>query len=200
MARTRDPVRTRRALLDAAFAEMRRKGFQAAGLNDILAASGVTKGALYHHFPDKLALGYAVLDERIAEPVRREWVEPLRECDDPLDRLAEIVGRTIDALDDDDVAFGCPLQGLAAEMSPLDEGFRTRINDLYMEWYRAIAMALVRGQDAGRVRSDADPAATAIFLVGSLAGARTMAQHAQSRDLLLTACRCLLDYLTTLRA
>jgi len=200
MARMRDPEHTRKALLEAAFAEMRRRGFQAAGLSDILAAAGMTKGALYHHFADKHALGYAVLEELIAEHVRDEWVTPLAECHDPIDRLAEIINRTAAALDDEDIALGDPLHGLAAEMAPLDEGFRTRINDLYMEWYQAIAMALVRGQAAGRVRPEVEPASTAIFIVGSIAGARTMAKHAQSRDVLLTACHALLDYLDTLRA
>ena len=32
-------------------------------LDDVVAATGLTKGALYHHFPNKQALGYAVVDE-----------------------------------------------------------------------------------------------------------------------------------------
>jgi AcrR family transcriptional regulator len=52
---------TRDKLLKAAFEEIYRRGFQAASLDTILAKAGVTKGALYHHFPDKGALGYAVV-------------------------------------------------------------------------------------------------------------------------------------------
>ncbi|MFW6163576.1 MAG: TetR family transcriptional regulator C-terminal domain-containing protein [Planctomycetota bacterium] len=200
MAKTKDPERTREALIDAACEEIRRKGFQAASLSEILAAAGMTKGALYHHFADKHALGYAVLEERLAEPVGREWVEPLSEAEDPIDALVGIIGRAVAALDDEAIALGDPLLALAAEMSALDEGFRTRINDVYMRWYQAIVLALVAGQDAGHVRSDVDAAATAIFIVGSLAGARTMAQHARSRELLGTCIDALLDYLETLRA
>ena len=200
MARRHDPDRTRRALLEAASAEMRRKGFQAAGLSDILAAAGVTKGALYHHFPDKHALGYAVVEELIAEGVRRVWVEPLGECDDPVACLRAIVAGEVEAMGDEDIALGCPLHGLAVEMSPLDEGFRARVNDLYMAWYQAVALALVRGQEGGSVGPDVEPAGEAIFIVGAWAGARSMAKHAQSRDVLLTSAQRLLDYLEALRA
>jgi len=61
--RTRAPEVTRQKLLSAAFEEIYRSGFQAASLDRILAKAGVTKGALYHHFIDKAALGYAVVDE-----------------------------------------------------------------------------------------------------------------------------------------
>lgn len=64
--RSRDPERTRERLLQAAFREIYRSGFQSASLDTILAAAGVTKGALYYHFDSKEALGYAVVEEVIA--------------------------------------------------------------------------------------------------------------------------------------
>ena len=58
-ARLRNPKRTREHLLQAAFREVFRYGFQSAGIDTILAATNVTKGALYYHFESKEALGYA---------------------------------------------------------------------------------------------------------------------------------------------
>ena len=54
---------TRDKLLQAAFEEIYRRGFQSTSLDTILAKAGVTKGALYHYFPDKASLGYAVVEE-----------------------------------------------------------------------------------------------------------------------------------------
>jgi len=42
---------TREKILDAAFHEIHRYGFQSASLANILERTGLTKGALYHHFP-----------------------------------------------------------------------------------------------------------------------------------------------------
>src|ERR1700727_474847 len=68
--RLRDPERTRERLLQAASREIYRSGFQSASLGTILASAGVTKGALYHHFKNKEALGYAVVEEIISADVR----------------------------------------------------------------------------------------------------------------------------------
>ena len=77
--RVRAPDVTREKLLNAAFEEMYLRGFQAASLDTILARAGVTKGALYHHFPDKAALGYAVVDEVIRQPVLEAYLGRLRQ-------------------------------------------------------------------------------------------------------------------------
>src|SRR5271163_1910531 len=86
-SRPRDPERTRERLLHAAAREIYRSGFQSASLGTILASAGVTKGALYHHFKNKEALGYAVVEEIISPDVRGTWVRPLQSVKDPIDAL-----------------------------------------------------------------------------------------------------------------
>ncbi|MGL5116701.1 MAG: TetR/AcrR family transcriptional regulator, partial [Beijerinckiaceae bacterium] len=49
----------REKLLDAAFTLVRSKGFTATTVDDLCAAAGVTKGAFFHHFASKEALGVA---------------------------------------------------------------------------------------------------------------------------------------------
>ena len=52
----------RAKLLDAALAVIRRKGYSAATVDELCAAAGVTKGAFFHHFKSKDALGVAAAD------------------------------------------------------------------------------------------------------------------------------------------
>ncbi|GAA3161789.1 MULTISPECIES: TetR/AcrR family transcriptional regulator [Streptomyces] len=47
---------TRAALLDAAAELFAEKGFAATSIDDIATAARVSKGAVYHHFPDKKAI------------------------------------------------------------------------------------------------------------------------------------------------
>lgn len=54
---------TRRALVTAARRLFAEQGFANTGTSDIVAAAGVTRGALYHHFADKQALFAAVVEE-----------------------------------------------------------------------------------------------------------------------------------------
>ncbi|MGB6193561.1 MAG: TetR/AcrR family transcriptional regulator, partial [Terracidiphilus sp.] len=134
--RARDPETTRARLLATAAGEVYRHGFQGTGLDRILAGSEVTKGALYHHFRSKEALGYAILDEVVTAITQKKWLEPLAASAkppvdpaanppaNPIDTLIEIVRGT--SLLPEHVEGGCPLNNLSQEMSPLDEGFRKR--------------------------------------------------------------------------
>ena len=70
---------------------MHRSGFRNADLDAILARAGVTKGALYYHFDNKEALGYAVVDEVIASLTHQKWVVPLRNAKNPIDVLVRII-------------------------------------------------------------------------------------------------------------
>ena len=126
-AQTRDPVRTRQRLLKAAFQEFYHWGFQGSDLEAILDRAGVTKGALYHHFENKEALGYAVVDEVLAPMMRDKWLRPLEHAD-PIDALSRIVQST--STKPEWLRGGCPINNLAQEMSPLDEAFRKRLAKL----------------------------------------------------------------------
>src|SRR6204780_5314282 len=112
-AKGRDPEGTRQRLLQASFREVYRYGFQSAGIDTILAATNVTKGALYYHFENKQALGYAIVEEIVAKLPRDRWLLPLQQSKDkdPIDALIGIV-QAIPARPRD-VKGGCPLVNLA---------------------------------------------------------------------------------------
>ncbi len=86
-----DAQDTRGKILLAAYKEIHVNGFQAASLNDILAHTGVTKGALYHHFPNKTALGYAVVEEVIADHILDSFIEPLTKAENPIQALIALI-------------------------------------------------------------------------------------------------------------
>lgn len=190
---------TRQTLLDAAAHEIHRHGFQAASLSRILATTGLTKGALYHHFPNKKALGYAVLEEVILARGRETWIAPLEQCADPVDCLQEMIAARFKNMTEQDLLLGCPLNNLALEMSPIDEGFRRRVQDIYDRWTRALAAILARGQGSGSVNRVIDSFKVATFIVASIAGIRSLAKTAQNATVLEASADALIDYLETLR-
>src|ERR1051325_9632271 len=65
---------TRRELLDAARDLYTERGFAGATLDDVAERSGVTKGALYHHFRDKKELFRAVF-EALEQEMCNEIIE-----------------------------------------------------------------------------------------------------------------------------
>jgi AcrR family transcriptional regulator len=54
---------TRRRILDAAMAEFSEKGYHSTSVDDVVRASGLSKGGFYFHFPSKDALFEALYDQ-----------------------------------------------------------------------------------------------------------------------------------------
>jgi len=173
---------TRKVLLDAAFWEIYRFGYQSASIDRILDGTRLTKGALYHHFPNKLQLGYAVVEEAVGPWIREHWVAPLEQASNPIDGLNHSVQRALADAPDELIHGGCPLNNIAQEMSNLDEGFRTRIDAVLDDWRTTISRRLTEGQAAGSVRRDLDAATTAAFLVAVFEGIAAAGKAAKSRE------------------
>lgn len=179
-APTKQPDVTRDKIVDAAYEEIHRHGFQAASLANILAKTGLTKGALYHHFPTKNDLGLAVIEEVIREGFELRIFEPLRAADDPVETLCEVIRRKAETATLDTVKLGCALNNLMQEMSPLDTDFKRRLNAILTTWQETVAVALQRAQKQGRVRRDVDCRAAALFIVSAYEGCIGIAKNLQS--------------------
>lgn len=197
--RPRNPERTRQRLLQAAFREVYRYGFQSAGIDTILAATNVTKGALYYHFESKEALGYAIIEEIVAQFPRERWLLPLERNQhrNPIDVLIGIV-QSIPSRPRD-LKAGCPLVNLAQEMSQLDEQFRKRLERIFHAWQEGISMALQRGQSQGTVRRDLVPEETARFLIAMVEGYEVLAKNSQDAKLWNMGIENIVGWLSSLR-
>jgi AcrR family transcriptional regulator len=182
MDSARQPDLTRQQILDAAFCEIHRSGFQAASIANILANTGLTKGALYHHFPTKQALGLAVVDEVIKVRLEALIFRRLRESERPVDTLLEIIATIHERVPADFVKLGCPLNNLMQEMSPLDEAFKERLNQSLSVWHGTVEEALRRGQEQGTIRAEVDHRAAALFIVSAWEGCIGIAKNLQSPD------------------
>jgi len=174
------PDLTRHTLLEAAFAEIHRNGFQAASLTQILADTGLTKGALYHHFADKKALGLAVIEETIRPRLAAMMFEPLAETRQPLAAMQTLLKAKASESDPWVVTLGCPLNNLIQEMSPVDESFRLHLNHLFQDWVAVMKTALARGKKSGEVKQEVNAADTAFFIVSALEGCIGMSKNTQS--------------------
>jgi len=81
----------RRQLLDAALEVFVSQGYHAAAMDDIAERAGVSKPVLYQHFPGKLELYLALLDESVGTLVETVG-GALRSNADPKQRVAATFG------------------------------------------------------------------------------------------------------------
>jgi AcrR family transcriptional regulator len=192
---------TRDKILRAAFEEVHERGFQGAGLSQIVGRARITKGGLFHHFESKQDLGYAIVDEILFGSIKANWIDRLEGSTDPIRDIQAILRDTVEscASKPEMLRLGCPLNNLAQEMSPLDEGFRSRIERIYAEWRGAIERAFEVGLRRGTVRKGVRPKSVAAFLVSSHAGIVGTAKNARSVDLMKLSLQAVRDYLEALK-
>jgi TetR/AcrR family transcriptional regulator, transcriptional repressor for nem operon len=199
-AKTRAPEATRHKILMAAFAEFYRHGFQGGSLNHIVEAAGATKGALFHHFAGKQELGYAVLDEITGPILHQRWLAPLANSHDPIAEMKRLFRQFVkEDIESGHFVQGCPLNNMAQEMSPLDEGFRRRIDRLYASWRKCYADALAQGIKSGKVRKNVKPEDAAALIVAAQMGIWGTGKSSRSRELMAQAGEAVCAYLDSLK-
>lgn len=191
---------TRTKILIAAHEEMYEQGFQGLRIDAVLKKTDLAKGALYHYFPNKLALGYAVVDEVIMGAFANSWSGFLDASRDPLQAMKGFFEKRCQDVQDGECTNGCPLTNLIQEMSTLDEGFQQRLRNVLGNIVLAVSAGLAQGQQDGIVRKDIDPQTIAIFLLSSYQGIMGTAKCMQSMELAIGLFDTLESYIDSLRA
>jgi AcrR family transcriptional regulator len=90
---------TREALIAAARSLFAERGFAAVGIEEIVRAARMTRGALYHHFDSKEDLFRAVY-ERVEQELVEHIAADAMSTSDPLDALRAGAGAFLDACED----------------------------------------------------------------------------------------------------
>ena len=92
---------TREHLLEAAAMVFARNGFHGASLDEVAAAAGFTKGAVYSNFKSKEDLFLAVLDDRIQTQVGA-FMSALGDFDRPAEETQPLIRDIVDSTWDDE--------------------------------------------------------------------------------------------------
>jgi Transcriptional regulator len=163
--KTRDLEKSRKEILDVAFMEVFSRGFQGVSVDDIVKKTSMTKGAFYHHFPTKLDLGYALVDDVIKPMIIERWIRPLDEYEDPLQGILERLKILIGKAPPQELKLGCPLNNLVQEMAPVDKGFYDRLQIALNLWIEEMEKQLKRAKKSGFLKSDVNTRQVAHFVV-----------------------------------
>lgn len=106
----------RARLLEAARDVIRTRGFAATTVDDLCKAAGVTKGAFFHHFESKEALGVAAAAFWAETTSAFFATAPYHHHDDPLDRVLGYIDFRKTIIDGDLAAFTCLVGTMAQEV------------------------------------------------------------------------------------
>ena len=100
-------ISARTKLLDAALSVVREKGFSATSVDELCREAGVTKGAFFHHFDSKDALGVAAADYWSETTGEMFKAAPYHQIKDPVERVLGYVALRKQLLDGETAEFTC---------------------------------------------------------------------------------------------
>src|SRR2546429_9704705 len=169
---------TRERILEASARAFDRRGYLGVNLNDVVQELGLTKGALYHFFPNKERLA--------AEIVRRSFAA--------WERLASRVlgehDNLVDALIDMSYRVGRNYQNdsftrAAVRLQNERNLIRTELPEPFVGWIERVTQLLETAKARGQVRTSVDSAAAAQLMVSFFYGAQAVSEHLTDRKDLL---------------
>lgn len=176
---------TREKILRAANDLFYLNGYNATGVDRIIADAEVTKGNFFHHFKNKEELATSVLEWHRDLTLAEIDVTGLLAAPSPgraLLELARRVTRRIAADTDACQIRGCFFGNFALEMSVGSEPVRKKVKEIFDGMRDLIRELIEKAQAKGEIRKDLDARSTAAMMLALLEGAALLDKTNQTDD------------------
>lgn len=198
--KTRNPEKTRAHILNAAFLEIYRHGFNGVGVRDLASKAGVTIGAFFHYFPTKNHVAYAIIDEIIRTGIMDRWIKPLAAYKNPLQGILKCFRNTFESWPDELVPLGCPLNNLTQELSAADASIKEKTTAVLTEWIEQTKAHLDRAKDGGYLNKNVNTRELAEFIVTFQEGTFAMGKAMNDRKIFDSMYRNFKQYIESVSA
>jgi TetR/AcrR family acrAB operon transcriptional repressor len=163
----KDVGAARERLLEAALAQFAQKGYGGATVDDIAAAAGVSKGAVYWHYKDKRELFRSVIADRARKLV--EHVRATAAEGPPLRRLLDIAGAVLQYYEENRDFAAIRVYLRIGEDGAVDAEADAAIRSWYRDSRVRLAELVRQGMALGEIRP-CSPEGTATALLAVLDG------------------------------
>lgn len=173
-------IQTRRNIIEESLRLFCVKGYYNTSINDILAATDLTKGGFYGHFASKEALWYAVYDE--AMRIWRDVVfEGIPAVTDPLERIQILIQNDIKIkLGNQVFEGGCFFHSMLVELAGQSAALSSHLMRGFDQLTGLLSAWLKQADQQGRLKENLNFDAIARYIIVALNGAAAL--HACNRD------------------
>ena len=184
---------TREKILDVVFELVYVYGYNGTSMSMILKKCEIPKGSLYHYFKSKKEMILAVIKERLYPRMDEFYDLNNDENKHPIDILIGAIYKV--AQKEQLVLYGCPLNRLNQEMSPIDKDFEAAITPIYNHMKAKIILILNEANLKQNIKSKE----LAEFIIATVWGALSLSPKQSSKDRYLATVSHLVSYLQSLK-
>jgi len=162
------------------------KGYAAASMQDLVAASGLLKGSLYGAFGDKRALYLAALAHYDRTRIQG-GIDMLYGEGSAAKKIAALFDKVIESVDDGVFAGGCLLCNASLEIAAADRRIGREIEKMIGRLQRAVTAAV-----RANAENETEAEELAAFIVSAYFGSRVLAKSGSPVDMIrATRDRCI---------
>ena len=171
---------TRQFIIDKSLQIFSVQGYFNTSINDILKATGLTKGGLYGHFRSKEDVWYAVYEEAV-HIWRGIVFKQIRSIPDPLERIEKTIENDLQYyLGADVFDGGCFFLNSLVELAGQSTSMSRHILRGFIRFAKLLRSWLEEADRQGRLKPGLDLGESADFIVITLNGAGAL--YAATRD------------------
>lgn len=163
---------TRKLITEKAFQYFHKNGFKTTSVNEIMRATGLSKGAFYHNFKNKDELGVLVVKAELHTMIYKAMISPLYAAGQAKAVLKSTFLNKFEAFTSDEKLLGCPVNNLINELGGAPNVLNEALKDLIDTWVKAVVEIIERGHNDGSIKPETNPQQAAIYLVSSFEGMR----------------------------
>jgi TetR/AcrR family transcriptional repressor of nem operon len=167
---------TRDRLIEVGLELMRKHGYGATGLQEILHAAGVPKGSFYHHFGSKEEFTAAVIERYFTLEAKHVDTVLSNTRQTPLKRLRRYFEELIQMAGQSAPIAGCLLGSLSLEVADASPLLQSCLSFSFTHWQAAIASVIREAVEKGELPQSTKPESLAGFLLNSWEGALLRSQ------------------------
>ncbi len=195
-----DGRQTRENIIEKTLQIFSVKGYYNTSINDILSATGLTKGGLYGHFAGKEELWGAAYDRAI-EIWKGIVFKGARKVADPMERIEKIIDNDLFGYCGAEVfEGGCFFFNMLVELSGQSETMSRRIRTGFMQFAELLASWLEEAERKGILKKGVNRREVADFIVISMNGASALYTSSRDRRYLKETSNQLRAYLRQMKA
>lgn len=161
---------TKRLIIEKTASVFNTKGYAGTSINDLMDATGLSKGCIYGNFQNKDEIALSVFDHNFGK-VTQHMKERILATDSSIERLLVYPQTYKNYFRYPYLQAGCPILNTATEADDTHPKLKERAQKALDFWKTSIENQIKRGIERKEIKEDTDPTEFAIIMISMIEGA-----------------------------
>ncbi|SHG55254.1 transcriptional regulator, TetR family [Chryseobacterium oranimense] len=161
---------TKRLIIEKTASVFNTKGYAGTSINDLMDATGLSKGCIYGNFQNKDEIALSVFDHNFGK-VTQHMKERILATDSSIERLLVYPQTYKNYFRYPYLQAGCPILNTATEADDTHPKLKERAQKALDFWKTSIENQIKRGIERKEIKEDTDPTEFAVIIISMIEGA-----------------------------